>query len=175
MKKILLKYGLIGGGIISLFMAISMLSMDEHSDMSNAEVIGYTAQVIALSAIFFGIRAYRDNYLNGVISFGKAFLMGLYIALIAATMYVLTWMILSECCLQDFMSNYMEAEIGKIENSGLSQEEKDSQIEQMENMMSLYENPIFKFFFTYIEILPTGIIISLISALILKRKAKAIP
>ncbi|MEM9052255.1 MAG: DUF4199 domain-containing protein [Bacteroidota bacterium] len=170
MKRIVIIWGLIGGGIISTFMAISMLSMADNTDFENAELYGYTAQVVALSAIFIGVKTYRDKQLNGSITFGKAFLTGLYIALIAATMYVVTWMILSECCLQDFAANYFQSEIEKVQSSGLSEEEIALQIQDMEDMMEMYNKPIFKFFFTYIEILPLGIIISLISAAILRKK-----
>ena len=169
MKKIVLTYGLIGGAIVSAFMAITMPGMDENTDMGNAQLIGYASMIVALSTIFLGIKKYRDAYSNGVISFGKAFLTGLYIALIASTLYVITWMVLSEFFLQDFMANYTASAIEDIKASGLSEAETKEQIESTQNMMEMYKNPVFKFFFTYVEILPVGILISLISAAILRK------
>jgi len=169
MKKIVLTYGLISGLIISTFMAVTMPGVDENTDMGHAQLIGYASMVVALSTIFVGIKKYRDNELNGIISFGKAFLTGLYIAIIASTLYVLTWMVLSEFFLQDFMANYTESAIADIKASDLSQIEIDEQIKNTTEMMEMYKNPVFKFFFTYIEILPVGLLISLISAAILKK------
>lgn len=170
MKKTVIKYGLIGGGIVSLFMLISMPFMDANSDLKQSEILGYTVMLVAMSSIFIGIRSYRNHQLNGVISFGKAFQLGFYIALFASTMYVLSWMFLSEFILTDFMQIYWENSVEQLNSSGLSQAEIDLRLSEMKSWMEMYENPIVKFFFTYIEILPIGILVSLVSALILKKK-----
>lgn len=170
MKKTVLRYGLIGGGIVSLFMICTMPFADANTDMGNAQIIGYASMIVALSTIFIGIRSYRDKQLNGVISFGKAFLTGLYIALIASSLYVITWMILSEFFMGDFMEIYMNATIKEWQSSDLSQVEIDQKIAEMQQMAELYKKPVFKALMTYMEILPVGILISLISAAVLKKK-----
>ena len=170
MKKTVLKYGLIGGAIISLFMACTMPFMDENTDMGNSELIGYATMLVALSTIFIGIRNYRNNELNGAISFGKGFLIGLYIALIASTLYVATWMIISDLYLPDFAENYKSATIANMEAAGNTQAEINEQLESMAGWMEMYKNPFFKALITYMEILPVGLLVSLISAFILKKK-----
>ncbi len=170
MKKIVLQYGIVGGIIISVLMTISMSMIDNNTDMGNAEYIGYASMVIALSTIFVGVKGYRDKELQGVITFGKAFLTGLYIALIASTLYVLTWMVLSEFFMQDFASNYMEHSVTSWQKSGLSEEEILTKTEEMNSWMEYYKNPFFKALITYMEILPVGLLVSLISAAILKKK-----
>jgi len=85
MKNTVLKYGIIAGAIVSIFMIVTMPLMDENSDIKHSEILGYTVMLVAMSMIFIGVRSYRNNQLNGVISFGKAFVLGLYIALIAST------------------------------------------------------------------------------------------
>ncbi len=171
MKSIVIKYGLIGGVIVSIFMSINMFNMDmESADMDMAEYIGYAGIFIALTSIFFGVRKIRDNEYNGSISFGKAFKVGFLIALIASTLYVITWMVLSETYFADFGAQYNAIEIEKIKSSGLSEAEINAQVQSMEAFMKMYENPIARFFITYIEILPLGFLISLISAAILRKK-----
>ena len=171
MKSIVIKYGLIGGILVSVFMSINMFNMDfESADMDMAEVIGYAGIFIALTSIFFGIKKVRDDQYNGSISFGKAFKVGFLIALIASTLYVVTWMVLSEVYFQDFGELYYNAEVDKIKNSGLSDTQIEEQIKGMQSFMEMYKNPIIKFFMTYIEILPPGILLSLIFAAVLKKK-----
>ncbi|MBL4710630.1 MAG: DUF4199 domain-containing protein [Flavobacteriales bacterium] len=170
MKKTVLKYGLIGGAIVSLFMACTVPFMDENSDMSNSELIGYASMLVALSTIFVGIRNYRNKELNGIISFGKAFLIGLYIALIASTLYVLTWMVISDLFLPDFMETYINTSVANMKGAGSTQAEINAHLETMKTWAEVYKNPIYKALMTYMEILPVGILVSLISSFILKKK-----
>ena len=126
--------------------------------------------IISSTTIFIGIRTYRNEELGGVISFGKAFLLGLYIALVAATLYVITWMILSGVFMPDFMENYTAAILEGMQEAGKNQAEIALQMKELETWSELYKNPLFKILFTYMEILPVGLIVSLISAAILKKK-----
>jgi len=170
MKNTVLKYGIIAGAIVSIFMIVTMPLMDENSDIKHSKILGYTVMLVAMSMIFIGVRSYRNNQLNGVMSFGKAFVLGLYIALIASTMYVISWMLLSEFVVTDFMEVYWNSSVEQLQSSGLSQAEIDAQLEQMKSWMEMYKNPLVKFFITYMEILPVGILVSLVSAFILKKK-----
>lgn len=171
MKKIVLIYGLIGGLIVSLFMALTIPNMDADTDMTQGMLMGYASMLVALTTIFLGIKKYRDKQLNGYIKFGKAFLVGLYIALIASTLYVITWMVISDLYLPDFMENYVEAQIQSLKEIGASAEEIEKQKTEYSSMAENYKNPLIKALYTYMEILPVGVLIALISAAILKKKA----
>ena len=168
MKKIVLIYGLIGGLIISVLMWLT-LGSGQH-DFENGELIGYTTMVVALSTIFFGVKAYRDKHLGGRITFGKAFLLGLYIALVASTLYVASWMLLSATTGDYFMVQYYEHAKQEMESSNMPAEEMNAKLEEMQQFAELYKNPIVKIGFTYLEILPVGLLVSLLVAAILKRK-----
>jgi hypothetical protein len=50
---------------------------------------------------------YRDKYNEGVIGFGKAFMIGLYIVLITSTVYVIIWLIEFYNFYPDFMTKYV--------------------------------------------------------------------
>lgn len=168
MKKIVLTYGIIGGIIVSAMMWLT-LGSGEH-DFDNGMWIGYTTMVIALSTIFFAVKTYRDKHLGGSIKFGKAFLMGLYITLLASTMYVASWMVLSANSKQDFMQAYYEHEKAKLESSDMPAAEVESKLLEMREFGEMYKNPVVKVGFTYMEILPVGLLISLICAAILMRR-----
>lgn len=172
MKSIVLKYGIIGGLIVSLSMIISMSFVESSTDLTGGEYIGFAGIFVAFSVIFFAIVRYRKQEGNGMISFGKAFKISLYIALITSTLYVISWMILSETMFKDFGDLYYDQQITELLESDLSDAEKETQVKSMEQFKESYKNPVFKFFITYLEILPIGLIVSLIAAAILKRNTK---
>ena len=172
MKRTVIIYGIIAGAVVSIFMTTTMLiaARDEkvHTGASSM-VIGYMAMLIAFTFIFVAIKSYRDKQNNGIISFGKAFGMGLLISLIASTIYVITWAIVYKNFLPDYMDRYCAAMIeqAKASLSGAALQAKIAEINKAKDM---YATPLGFTLFTYAEILPVGILVSLIAALVLKRK-----
>ena len=173
MKKIVLTFGLIAGVIVVAMMFITMPFVMEGS-MEHSELLGYTTMVIALSTIFIAVKNYRDKHLAGTIKFGKAFLVGLYITLIAGVMYAAGWevyMQLSGTDMQEFFKSYMNSEIKNMENAGASIEKINSMVEESKAWMEMMKNPVVRFIAVmFMEIVPVGLIISLISADLLKKK-----
>jgi hypothetical protein len=172
MKRNILVFGAIAGSIVSVFMATSMAvaGCSAGADMTSGMVIGFASMAVAFSFVFVGIRNFRDKQNGGIISFGKAFVLGLMISLVASTMYVLTWAVEYNIFLPDFMDKYSALEAKKIQESGIGQAEMTKALANINDMKEKYKNPVFFTLFTYMEILPVGIIISLISSLILRRK-----
>ena len=68
------------------------------------------------------------------------------------------------------MDKYSAHMIDELKRSGASQLEIDKQTKEMADFAPLFKNPFFMAMMTYLEILPVGIIVTLISSLILKRK-----
>ncbi|HMI08650.1 MAG TPA: DUF4199 domain-containing protein [Flavobacterium sp.] len=171
MKKLVLTYGLISGLIISVFMVTSMaLSSCEHMDDNWAMFIGFASMIIAFSFIFVAVKNFRDNYGNGAVSFGKAFQIGLFISLIASTMYVVAWVIEYNFFMPDFMDKYGAHMIEKAKTSGATAAQIQAQINEVASMKEMYKNPVMMVLMTYAEIFPVGLIISIITALFLKKK-----
>jgi hypothetical protein len=170
MKKNILIYGLISGLIISALMAVNLSLCVKSGNFDSSMWIGYASMLIAFSMIFVGIKNYRDKYNGGVISFGKAFKTGLLITLIASTIYVIVWLVEERFFFPDFMDKYTAHELSKLQSSGISAEELASETKKLEQAKEWYQNPLFKILMTYAEILPVGLIVTLISSFILKRK-----
>jgi hypothetical protein len=175
MKKNSLVFGTISGVIISTFMGVSMAIMSCGSgnmDGGNGSmIIGFAAMAVAFSFIFVGIKNYRDKQNGGTITFVKGFLLGLMISLIASTLYVITWGIEFHFFIPDFIDKYSAMQVKQLQESGLSSVKLDEAIKSIETANYNYKNnPFFFAMYTYMEILPIGILITLISALILKRK-----
>jgi hypothetical protein len=175
MRKVVLTFGLISGGIISTFLLIGMhLWSKGLLNFDTSELVGYSSMIIALSMVFFGIKSYRDNYLSGSIKFLKGLQVGLLISLVASLIYASSWEVYyqtNEEVRNSFMDRYVEHSITKMKNAGATESEVEEKIEQMNTMKELYKNPIVRFGFTMLELLPVGILISLISAGILRKRA----
>lgn len=173
MRKVTLTFGLIAGAIISVFLVIGFALWENSRKMINSELIGYAIMVIALSMVFFGIKSYRDNYQKGAINFWKGFQVGLLITLIASLMYAITWETYLQsrpASYQAFVDYYIECQINKKKEKGASAAEVDQMVKSMDDFKRLYRNPAIRFGMTLMEILPVGIIITLISAAVLRKK-----
>lgn len=172
MKKIVITFGIIAGLIIGLSMILSIMLSQGMTDMGIAEYIGWGIIILASSTIFFAIKSYRDKYNNGVIKFGKAFLIGLYITLIASAVHTFTWALYSEFGSgKQVMEGYFEAEVDKIKASDLSAEEVEQKLIEMESQKEFYMNPLFHYPIVFLTEVPiVGIPLSLIFALILMRR-----
>lgn len=139
-------------------------------DFDKGMIYGFGSMILAFSLIFVAVKSYRDKHNNGVITFGKAFQIGLYIALIASTIYVFAWLYSLNYMFPDFPEKYSSYVIAQAEANGASPAEIRLQIKDMENFKESYKNPVIVILYTYMEILPLGIVVALITAAFLKRK-----
>lgn len=172
MKKIIIIYGLIAGLIVSAVMVAttSTYCNNPNANMTEGMIYGFTAMIVAFSMAFIGIRNYRNKYNNGIISFGKAFQIGLLIVLVASTMYMLAWEVEYNFFFSDFGDKYAVKMIQAAKAKGASATELAATTTEMNDFKVQYKNPLYRIFMTYVEILPLGIVITLISAFILKKK-----
>lgn len=170
MKKNIWIFGLLSGVIITgMANYMAWICMGNPEFKSN-DFVGYTFLLGAFAFIFVGIRNYRNNYLSGVISFGKAFKTGFYISLIASTLYVLVWLIDYYVFIPGYLDQYIAHVMYQARLDGATADELAQTAKQMADFKEMYKNPVFVILITYAEVLPIGLIVSLISAFILKRK-----
>jgi amino acid transporter len=171
MKKTVLTFGLISGAISSLLM-VATLPFLHKIGFNKGLVLGYTAIVLSFLLVFFGIRSYRDNAGDGKITFKKAFAVGISITLISCVFYVVTWEILYFNFLPGFMDDYGAHMIEKAKASGASPAAIQAQIDQAKKYKEIEDNPLLNAAMTFIEPFPIGLAITLISAGILRKKAR---
>ncbi|ABF41902.1 conserved hypothetical protein [Candidatus Koribacter versatilis Ellin345] len=171
MKKTVLTFGLIAGVIISVLIGGSLLIADKIGS-GHSMALGYTIMVASFLLVYFGIRSYRDNNLGGQISFGRAFGCGILITLITTVCYVAMWEVLYFNFMPHFMDGYFAAQIHKVQASGLDSATVAAQVAAIQHSQQLYQNPLVNAAYTLMEPLPVGIIITLISAAVLRRKAR---
>lgn len=175
MKKIVIVFGLIAGFIVSAMMLLSIAKCYKSTDFEGSMLIGYASMLLAFSFIFVGVKSFRDKHNGGLISFGKAFRIGLLISLIASTLYVIVWLIDYYVFVPDFMDKYANHMIVEAKRNGASAAELAAKNNEMTDYKEMYKNPFYVVLLTYSEIFPVGLVVSLICALILKRSSKSNP
>ena len=174
MKKTVLTFGLISGLMISVLMGGSLL-LANRSGPSHSMMLGYTIMVASFMLIYFGIRSYRDNALAGQISFGRAFACGILITLITTVCYVVMWEVLYFNFMPHFMDSYFAAQIHHVQSAGLDPATTAAKVADIRHSQQLYQNPLVNMAYTFIEPFPVGLVITLVSAAVLRRKARVEP
>jgi hypothetical protein len=169
MKKTVCTFGLISGGILSVMM-LAVLPFQDAIGFDRGAIIGYTTMVLAFLLIFFGVRSYRDNVGGGAVSFGRAFAIGGLILVVASVCYAATWEVIYFKLSPDFSKKYAAYTIEKAKQSGESQTTIDKTIAEMQKVSELYQNPVYNAAITFLEPLPVGLVIALVSAGVLRRK-----
>jgi hypothetical protein len=170
MKKIILTYGLIAGVIVAVFMVYGTMQMNKP-DFEPSMVLGYAGMLIAYVFVFLGVKNFRDKQNGGVITFGKAFKIGMLISLIAATIYVGVWLIEYYCFFPNFMDKFSDMMMKNMDKATMTAAEIKAKTDEITMYKELYKNPIWVILLTYAEILvPIGLLVPIISALILKRQ-----
>ena len=169
MRPTVLTFGLISGAVSSLLMLMTVPFMDRIG-FDKGEVIGYTLIVASLLPVYFGIRSYRENVGGGAVSFGRAFAVGLLISVISCACYVVTWEFVYFKLAPDFADKFSAYAIEKARASGATPEKIDETARQMQQFKAMYDQPLVNAAITFMEPFPIGLIITVVSAAILKRK-----
>ena len=166
MKKTVLTYGLISGVIGVVLMLAHVPFMDGSN---KALILGYAGIGLSSLLIFFGVRSYRENVGHGKISFRRGFAVGILIALISAACYVAAWEVVYYSR-PEIADHVFDQPIEDMKANGAPQAEIDAATAQLESFKTLYANPFVNVAFTLMEPFPVGVLMTLISAIILRRK-----
>jgi hypothetical protein len=89
----ILRYGFIAGLIVATPMVWRMLAAKPGAteEPVSGMLLGYLTMIVALTAVFLGVKQYRDRAKGGVIRFLPAFGVGLGISVVASLIYMLSW------------------------------------------------------------------------------------
>jgi hypothetical protein len=168
MLRTILKYGVIAGLVVGGFELITFTAFSGMPPLKYGMLIGYTTMLIALSAVFVGIKRHRDVDRGGVIGFWPAFGIGLGASFIAGIIYVVAWEALQAMTHMDFATSYANAIIASEKAKGASAEALAKLGADMAAFKVQYANPMFRLPMTFAEIFPVGVLVSLVSAGLLR-------
>ena len=166
MIRMILSYGLIAGLLVGV--PLSIITTNAHIGGSWGMVVGYLIMLVALSTVFIAIKRRRDRDQGGVIRFWPAFGLGLGISFVAGVIYVLAWEATVAYTHMDFASVYAQSVIEQQKAKGVSGEALQKVVAQMEQFKVQYADPLYRLPMTFIEIFPVGVLVSLISAALLR-------
>ena len=172
MKKTVLIFGLISGGI-SIATMLASLRLEDKIGFDKGSILGYTVLVLSALFIFFGVRSYRENVGDGRLTFGRGFAVGILITLISSACYVGTWEIVYFNFMPGFAEKYAAHMEEQAKASGASQQKIDEQVREAKQFKQMYDNPVINMGLTFMEIFPVGLVVTLISAGILRKKEAA--
>jgi len=170
LKKTILTFGLISGILASVLMIATLPFFKYFEHGSKGMVVGYTAIVLVSLLVYFGIRSYRDNLAGGFITFGRGFTIGIGITLISCVIYVIAWEIVYFNFMSHSMDNYFAQLIAKAQSSPGTPEAIQAKVAAARHSQQLYQNPFFNALYTFIEPFPVDLLVTLISAAILRKK-----
>jgi hypothetical protein len=169
MKRTVLTFGLITGAVFAAMLA--MIPFSHRIGFGFAEILGYTTLVVSALMVFFGVRSYRENAAGGHLTFGRGFAVGILITLIFSICYVATWEFVFFKFTPDFADKYADHMVARARASGATAEKIQKSIRDAEEFKVNYRKPLYNVAETFIEVFPTGLAATLISAAILRRKS----
>ena len=172
MRKLVLTYGLLAGLVLAAMLVLT-LPFRQQIGFDRMAAVGYASMVAAFLLVYFGVRTYRDDVAGGAVSFGRALAVGSLIVLVASACYVVTWEIVYYWFMPDFLAEYQAHTLEKLRAGGATAAQIEAQRTEMARFAALYRNPAVNVALTFLEPLPVGLLIALVSAGVLRRRTGA--
>lgn len=169
MKRTILTYGLFSGALAVAALGATVPLI--HSDtVQYADILGYASIVLAALLVFFGIRSYREHDSGGTMTFGRGVLVGLFITLISCTCHVVAFQLIYFHLVPDFGERFTACMIQRVRDSGGSEAAVEETTKQAAMFRQLFDHPATNAALTLAETFPIGLIATLASAAILRKR-----
>lgn len=173
MKNTVLKYGTISGLLMAVLLFTS-IPLAPKVGFNAVGMVLFLGKIAAFIPIYFGIRYYRQNDGDGVLTFWKGLNIGILIVVLACIFYALSWIILYYRVAPDFPDKYFADFIAELKLHGaLPKDIADAQT-QFDQSKKVLANPFVNAAYAFTDPLEYGIIMTLIFSVILRKKAPTI-
>lgn len=172
MLSLIIRFGLISGVIVvtPMFILWSRVKADDPHPPGGM-LITYLTMLVALTVVFFGVKQYRDRIRGGVVKFLPALGVGLAISCVASAMYAASWEIVTAMNHFDFVAWWSNQIIEQGKAAGKSAADTAAEVKAFADM---YGNPWMRVPLVFMEMFPVGVLVSLISAGVL-RNSRILP
>jgi hypothetical protein len=169
MRKVVLTFGLIGGGLLAL-MVLLITPFHDQIGFDRGVYVGYTTMVLAFLMVYFGVQSYRDNVAGGKVTFGRAFKVGALISLVIMVCYVAIWYVVFNNFMPDYFDKYAAYTVEQSRQAGASDATIAEQMAQMAEFKEMFKNPLVFIAFGFLEPLPVALVFTLVTAGIMARR-----
>ena len=170
MKKTAFRFGMYGVYTMIIFFLVEWFIFgDDTKDYSVREIVGWVGIVLSTIFVYFGIKYYRDRQNNGMLSFGEGLKLGVLLTLLPALAFGII-NVLYILLDPGFLDSYYNSQVEQLKNT-VPPAELDSKLKAVQEEKEMFANPLVQFIVMFLSVFVVGLIITVISALILKRKA----
>ncbi len=174
MKPIAFRYGIYAGLAILVLSALHVfVFMPPNITWEMAEVAGYLTMILSMIFVFMGIRYYRDHVNNGFLTFGQGLKLGALIVLVPAVTFGLFDILYTEVLHPSWADEYFGYQIEKIKASTPA-DQVEQKLSKLQKDREMFGNPFFQFLLMAVTVYIIGIIVTIISALTLRRSRPVI-
>jgi hypothetical protein len=164
---------LVYGSVAGLVVGIPLFGLTVASGGNGPPgglLLGYTIMLVALSAVFAGVKRYRDIDRGGVVGFLPALGLGLGISMVASLFYVMAWEAAIAYAHIDFGGFYAKYLVHHAKTHGVTGAALAKVIADAEAFRRNYADPLYRMTESFTEIFPVGVLVSLISAGLLSNR-----
>ena len=169
MKRIVWTYGLIAGAI-AVGMRLLVVPFIGRVSFEYLTALGFTAFVISFLMVFFGIRSYREHFGGGTITFGRAFKVGILTTLVSCAIFAISWELIQRNFLPDLLERHSTYEMEQARAAGATEEQLNALVQENQGFIEMYKNPLVRVAASMMEAFPVGLLMTLLSAWILKNR-----
>jgi hypothetical protein len=158
-------------GLILGFVSIIYTAILYFADQIFNQTLGFLSILFTVILLFFGIKAYRDQYKGGFIKYGQAVGAGVIISLYASIISAIFTIILYKLIDPDLVNKLYAFS----EQRMLDQGRPENQVEMAMEFTKIFLNPFVMAGMAIVNGVFFGLIISLIEAIFLKREGAPEP
>ena len=170
MKKTFKRYALYSGiTMVALYAAVILVITCGANDLLGM-VMTYTAMVVSLCFVYFGIRYYRDMQNNGGLGFWQGIKLGVLISLVPSLCFGLCDVIYVTLVNPNFADNYEARHLQQIK-AATPPDQFAAKAAEFKESMAFFKNPLGDFTVMFLNVMAIGLIITVISTFMLKKSA----
>lgn len=170
MRKTVLRYGSYAlCTMLALFLISWVVSNQRPENYRTNEIITWTGIVLSVFFVYFGMKYYRDKQNGGRLGFGEGLKLGLLIVLFPSIAFGLYNVIYILWLHPQFLDEYYAFKLKEV-TATTPPAELNDRMKEIKDMREMFSSPAMQFVVMFLSVFVIGLIVTVISTLLLKRK-----